>query len=550
MQILGVLAAVVVPVEVGARRERVAGVHEGRRHVDRDRAGAACSDARRQQHREDVGQVRRLDRHGTVGRVIRGDNAVFLDAGLDRIADEIGRRHGAERHVDRHASRTAGRYAHRQPEGLDGVVGESIDGHCTTGGVDCGVVDGRDRATTDDVLGVGGGDANVDRHTPSSTRGDRRRTQHGKDARLILRRDIDVAGCIDHAPASDRVAALDAGFDRSGQGVEGKHAGCRNLHRHAARPTDRDRCGQGKGLDAVVGQRLHRHAAGRGIDGRVVDRGQRAAVDDVGRLGHRKGDTHGDAATGRHRNGGREKHRLDGRAVLRHHPDVAACKHVTADDRGLDAARDGVVGHRAGGGDADRSGSADGHRNGGGHGQRIDDARIAQLDREVIDDRDAIARAVRQATAVGDQVAAVGQDVAVQELVRRGKRDRVVRAAHARGDVERFVVLQLDAELIDHDDLVGRNVNQAARVVLQVGVVGDDVAVGEAMRSGLLQSNGESIDDDDAVLVSGHETTGIDNQVGVIGDDRAVGEAMLRVEGQRVRAGVEIDIVVQCDRGA
>ena len=287
VQVVGVLDAIAVPVKVGARRQGIAGVNEGRRHVHRHRARAPSGNANRCQHRKDVGHVLRPDRHGTVGRVVGIDDAAVRDAGLDRVADEVGRRHGAERHVDRHATCAAGRDAHRQPEGFDEVVGQRLDGHCACRRIHCGVVDGRRRTAADDVLGIDGSHADVDRDAPGASRGDGRCTQHGQDVGLVLRRDDDVAGCIDHAWVADQVVALDAGFDRTGQGVERKHA-CRcDLHRHAGPPTDGDRCGKGKCLDAVVRQRLHRHATGRAVDGRILDRRQCAADDDVGRFGHR-----------------------------------------------------------------------------------------------------------------------------------------------------------------------------------------------------------------------------------------------------------------------
>ena len=185
------------------------------------------------------------------------------------------------------------------------------------------------------------------------------------------------------------------------------------------------------------------------------------------------------------------------------HLDVADCVHVTADDRRLVATRDGVVCHCTRGGDGDRSGSADGHRNGGCHRQGIDDARIAELDRGGIDDRDAVTRAVRQAAGVANQVTAVSQDVAVPELMRRGKGDRVVCATHASGDVESGVVLQLDAELVDDHHLVGRAVDQPAAIARQRGVVGDDVTICEGMAG--LQFDGEFVHHHDTVALTGHQ---------------------------------------------
>ena len=199
--------------------------------------------------------------------------------------------------------------------------------------------------------------------------------------------------------------------------------------------------------------------------------------------------------------------------------------------------------HRARGGDADRHVRAGGHRNGGGDRQRIDDPRIAQADRVGIDDRDAVASAVRQAAGVAEEITAVGQDVAVPELVRRTERDRVVCVAHDRGDVEGRVVLQLDAELVDHRHLILRAVDQAAPVACQRGVVGDDVAVGEGMAR--LQLDGELVHHHHPVALARHKAAGVRVLVAGVGDEVAVGKLMFRSEGQRIGAGIEIDVTVQ-----
>ena len=92
-----------------------------------------------------------------------------------------------------------------------------------------------------------------------------------------------------------------------------------------------------------------------------------------------------------------------------------------ADDGSLETAFDGVERHGARHRHGDRRATTtDGHRDGGSHCQRVDDPRVAQLDRLGVDNRDAVAPSVEQAAGVtAAQRAAVGQDIAVLEVVRR-----------------------------------------------------------------------------------------------------------------------------------